>query len=231
MQRLAAIVELLKESNKRIEDSREAEGTGFLSFDPERIAQTVLELSAISRPPRSVLDLGCGNGQFALLAAAAGYPSYGIEIEPRLIDEARHLHEICVERNLIDKNIPCRFVAGDMIPFEYREQYRKFRTEHNENEASMPISEDTSDPYKELGTSIQTADIIYCWSWPGQSRFLYNLLEDIAKPDCVFILPSYERYTQGEHMNAAFKERNRLVLTRLAEVQGQTSIFIGRRAQ
>lgn len=226
--RLARIVELLKESHERIEASREAEGTGFLAFSPERLAEAVLVLSATHPPPMKVLDFGCGNGQFALLAAAAGYDSYGIEIDERLIDEAEQLHQICVERNLIDSGAVCRFAAGDMIYPEYRDEYRRFKAAHGENDSSMPISDDMADPYAQLGASPRTADIIYAWSWPTQSRFLYNFLERVAKRDAIFVLPSYDRYTQGEHMNAMLKEPNRLLLIPVA---GARDIFIGVRAE
>jgi SAM-dependent methyltransferase len=226
--RLSAVVDILKESNKRIEDSREAEETGFLAFKPEKLAEAVLVLSETVPGRAKVLDFGCGNGQFALLAAAAGFPSYGIEIHGRLVEEARYLHKLCVDRKLINEKVPCIFVVGDMIYPEYREEYRKFKEAHNENDSSMPISEETDDPYQMLGASARTADIIYTWSWPTQSRFLYNYLQRIAKKDAIFILPSYERYTQGEHMNAMLKERNRLILKPIAHVQ---DIFIGIRVE
>jgi hypothetical protein len=227
-ERLQAIVKILEESNARIEESREAEATGFLSFKPEKLAQAVTQLTELVPLHSTSLDFGCGNGSWALLTAAAGFPSYGIDINERLIAEARMLHSICVERNLIDPNVVCKFVVGDMIYPEYREAYKKFRKEHNENEQSMPISEEETNPYHALGISPRATDIIYCWSWPAQSRFLYNYLQDITKRSTIFVLPSYIRYTQGEHMNASLHQPNRLMLDQFGRAHS-ADVFIGKK--
>jgi hypothetical protein len=227
-ERLQAIVKVLEESNARIEESREAEETGFLSFKPEKLAQAVMQLTELVPSHSISLDFGCGNGGWALLSAAAGFPTYGIDINEQLIEEARMNYDICVERNLIDPKVVCKFVVGDMIYPEYREAYKKFRKEHNENEQSMPISEEETNPYHELGISPRTADIIYCWSWPAQSRFLYNYLQDTTKNSTIFVLPSYIRYTQGEHMNASLRQPNRLILNHLGRAHS-ADIFIGKK--
>jgi SAM-dependent methyltransferase len=222
--RLKKIVELLQESNRQIEDSRIAEETGFLSFSPERLAEAVLRLTEIAPSAAISLDLGCGNGQWALLTAAAGFPSYGIDINPDLIDEARQLHQLCVERNMIDKTVVCRFSAGNFYPQIEKEAMIRFRDQHKENPNSMPWSDD--DPYSELGISLSEVDIIYTWSWPSQSRFLYNFLERSAKRGAILVLPSYVRYTQGEHMNAMMREPNRLILQPLFT---DRDLFAGRK--
>ena len=224
--RLSAIVEILKESNKHIEDSRLAEETGFLSFDPQRLADTVLRLLDHVPKHAKSLDLGCGNGQWALLTAAAGLPSYGIEINPDLVEEAKQLHQLCVERNLIDKNVICKFAVGNFYPQNEKEAMMKFRQGHSENPNSMPWSDD--DPYREIGVTLSEIDIIYTWSWPSQSRFLYNFLERNTKQTTIFVLPSYVRYTQGEHMNAMMKEPNKLILEPIIV---NKELFIGRRPQ
>jgi hypothetical protein len=123
----------------------------------------------------------------------------------------------------------CRFAAGNFFPSSEKDALLRFREAHHEHPESMPWF-DTDDPYAALGISLDGIDALYCWSWPTQSRFLYNFLERATKRDAVFLLPAYERYTQGEHMNAMLREPNRLILSRIASVDGRTPLFIGRRA-
>lgn len=223
LERAKSIIEM---SDKQLERDAAADGTGYLALKPQRMVEAIISLLGISVPPKKVIDFGCGNGGFAILAAVAGYESYGVEINPHLIDAANVLYERCVHERLITGR--CKFVQGDMILPEYRDAYKNFRSRYNENEISMPVSDDDGSCYGRLGVGLSDADIVYCWSWPTQSRFLYNYLENTTRIDCVFVLPGYLRYTQGEHMNEFLREPNRLVLTPLCK--DKDDVFIGRRA-
>jgi len=192
--------------------------------------EAVIALLAVAPPPRRVLDLGCGNAGFALLAAAAGYESYGVDIAPTLVAEAERLYKVCLNRNIIGANVSFHVVVGDMILPSHRASYIAFRKQHDENEMSMPMSETPEDIYVKLGIRLEEADVIYCWSWPMQSRFLYNYLEETTKQDCIFVLPAYVRYTQGEHMNEALQLPNKLILAPIRSGHAD-DLFIGKRAQ
>ncbi len=157
------------------------------------------------------------------MAAAAGYDSYGIEIHPLLIDETKQNYDLAVNQGLIDENILFKLASGNFYPMCEKEALNKFRELHNENLMSMPWID--VDAYDSLGISLQDVDIVYTWSWPTQSRFLYNFLERGVKRNTIFILPAYIRYTQGEYMNASFKEPNKLILEKLNTFG---DIFIGR---
>jgi SAM-dependent methyltransferase len=223
---LQAIAEILERSNAELEKDDEANATAFFPLAPQKLVSIVLKLLTVTEPQLSCLDLGCGNGGFALMAAAAGFPSFGIDINPKLIEHATMNYRMCVERNLIDASITCKFIVGDMILPEFRKKYEEFAREYPEVGRSMPQNNDDHDCYVDLGISISNANIVYCWSWPTQSRFLFNYLAETAKPEAIFVLPSYERYTQGEHMNASLHEKNELLLVPLAK-EGET--FIGRK--
>ncbi len=221
-ERLAAIVAILNESNKRLEADTRYDGTGYLCFKPELLAKAVEDLHA-HKPNGTSLDMGCGHGGWLLLVAAAGYTSYGIEIHPLLVDEARINYNLCVERNLIDPTTQVHIAIGNFYPANEKIAFEAFRDIHRENPSSMPW--DDVNPYELLGVTLFEMDIIYTWSWPAQSRFLYNFLERTAKHDAIFILPAYIRYTQGEHMNASLNEPNKLILSRIL-TEGE--VFIGR---
>lgn len=222
--RLNGIVKILKESSSILEKNNQVLSTGFIAFNPEELVKAIFLLSEI-KPNGVSLDFGCGNGGWALLAAAAGYSSYGIDINPLVIEHAKKNYQKAVLQGLIDPKVICKFSCGDMIPDHHKESYTKYVNEVLENKESMPITSSVKNPYHELEISFNDIDIIYCWAWPTQSRFLYNLLAQEAKKDTIFVLPAYKRYTQGEHMNAALKMSNTLFLKPLAEAQ---SIFIGK---
>ena len=225
-ERLHGIARILEESNAALQIN-EADATGFIPVLPELLIDSMLKMTEFAQGKTS-LDLGCGNGGWLLMAAAAGFPSYGIEINALLVDHAQENYLRAVDMGFIDAAVPCVIITGDMIPSHFSKEYDSFRKSHTENERSMPIAPMVEDSYARLPVSIATADIVYCWAWPTQSRFVFNMLDKEAKRDVIFVLPSYQRYTQGEHMNAMFKEENKLIIAPLAVVR---EVVIGRRAE
>lgn len=224
--RLQRIVAILQKSNTYLEGERAAEETGFLSFRPEVLAVAVEELVKIRPPPGTSIDLGCGSGGWLLLAAVAGYDSYGIEIHPGLVEEAERNLAEALREGLINPEVKAVIAQGNFYPRSEKEAVLRFRDAHNEHPASMPW-EDTI-AWSDIPITLADADIVYCWSWPTQSRFLYNWLERAARRDAIFVLPAYLRYTQGEHMNASLKEPNRFLLSKL---NPDGEVFIGRRVE
>ena len=77
----------------------------------EPAAEHLVELATI-RPGERVLDLGCGTGNAALLAARAGATVTGLDPAPRLLDVARG--------RLAAERLDGTFVIGDAhaVPFE-----------------------------------------------------------------------------------------------------------------
>lgn len=54
-----------------------------------------------------VLDVGCGTGEHALMAAALGLEAVGVDAAPRAIELA--------EQKAVRRNLPARFVVGDAL--------------------------------------------------------------------------------------------------------------------
>lgn len=219
--KLRAVADLVAQENARLEKK---DIPGFLPYDPHQLAQALL--AAMEHLPAGArsLDLGAGTGAWWLMAAAAGIPSYAIEISPELARCAQRLRAACIRQGLIDPKTPCSLAQGDMIPSRWSGRYASFIRQHAEVARSMPQGDDA---YASLGLRLQDAQLIYCWAWPTQSRFLFNMLAAEAAPDALFVLPSYVRYTQGEHMNQTLQEPNELHLEQAARVG---DIFIGRKA-
>jgi hypothetical protein len=225
-ERLRGIVGILNASNAELRYTGVGEA-GFVAVPPELLAQSMLALLENADITKVSLDLGCGNGGWMLMAAAAGFPSYGIEINTELMERAQLNYESAIAAGYIDPVTPCAWIVGDMIPLRYTDAYAFFRKSHALQEHTMPIGPVVEDAFMRLPTSIATADIIYCWSWPTQSQFIYNMLEDEAKIGAVFIVPSYEQYIRGEYTHDTLIE-NRLLLTPLSNIQ---NVYIGRRRE
>ena len=101
--------------------------TGFQPLDPGYLQRIVGDLVKLGYNRDTLsLDMGCGNGGFALFAAAAGFHSYGIDINPYLINEAKKNKELALEQGLINPEIDCEFAVGNMYPSEYIEKYGTF---------------------------------------------------------------------------------------------------------
>ncbi len=221
--RIYGMVKILAESNMEIESPQSVK-TGFVAVPPEILADSILELLKHTDTTHTSIDLGCGNGGWMLIAAAAGFASYGIELNPFLIEHTQKNYELGVAAGFIDIATPCAWTVGNMIPLRFNSSYMKFREQHEKQKSNMPVGAMLEDSYSRLPITIATADIIYCWAWPTQSEFIFNMLEDEVKQGAVFILPSYENYMKREHI-APFVE-NRLFLTELSNING---VFVGLR--
>jgi SAM-dependent methyltransferase len=227
-QRLNGVAQIIERSNAELKHVGKSLLTGFVPAAPELLVKAALELRKHKESGTS-LDLGCGNGGWLLMAAAAGYPSYGIDLNPILLKECKRNYDEAVARGFIDPQTPCLFVRGDMIPRKHREEYEEFTRANAHPAHSQPINR-TIAGYEGLPVDMSTADIIYTWAWPVQSRVLYPILQREAKQDAVFVLHSYRRYMR-ETREAGLLLRNRLILSELGSVSfGANQVFIGRRA-
>lgn len=212
MARLEGVALILSESHQEIALSA-IDDTGFVPADPAHLIKAILCVAGHADITRISLDMGCGNGGWALMIAAAGYPSFGIEINPLLLDHAKRNLLQAVRLGFIEES-KCTLILGDMMPVRFSKEYDAYRKDHARYQNNMPIGAIVNDTYESLPVSVATADIIYCWAWPTQSRFVFNMLEQEAKEGALFVLPSYLRYTQGDLLKD-MKEKNTLILAPL----------------
>lgn len=74
--------------------------------DPRiRAAWRQVLASALPEPPAAVVDLGCGTGSLAVLAAEAGHRVTGVDFSPAMIEQARRKAE--------SAGVAGRFLVGD----------------------------------------------------------------------------------------------------------------------
>lgn len=100
------------EIQRRIE---EAYGKHYTGFRIDERFKTVVageierRLVRVRPPPARVLDVGCGNGEFLALAAAAGYAAQGIDVSPTS-------SELCRSKGL-------SAVAGDFLSHDFGSRF------------------------------------------------------------------------------------------------------------
>jgi ubiquinone/menaquinone biosynthesis C-methylase UbiE len=70
-----------------------------------RAAWSRLLTAWLPSDPSSVLDVGCGTGSLSALVAEAGHRVTGVDLSPRMIDQAR--------AKLSAAGLPARFLVGD----------------------------------------------------------------------------------------------------------------------
>ncbi|MFE5739697.1 class I SAM-dependent methyltransferase [Streptomyces celluloflavus] len=80
-----------------------------LRADNTRAAWTQLLHSLMPADPVDVLDIGCGTGSVSLLLAEAGHRATGVDLAPRMVEQARAKFEAA--------GLAGRFLVGDaMMP-------------------------------------------------------------------------------------------------------------------
>ena len=198
--RLYGIAELMEISHREIYETIKKgelkDDTGFMGYNPYLLHSSVAALASSpelqGRKPIT-LDLGCGNGGFSLMMASLGFPSFGIDINPYLIEKAGENHAKAVERSLIDDKTRVGFAAGNFYPKNFLDEYRSFALRNRTSNASIPLSEEKN-PYEELGITLSEAGIIYSWINMEQDDFFTHVVLRETKPGTIFALPNMNHY-------------------------------------
>lgn len=80
---------------------------GTPPWDIGRPQAAIARLFEAGRVRGEVLDVGCGTGEHALLAAARGLPSWGVDASATAIARAR--------TKALERTLPARFEVGDAL--------------------------------------------------------------------------------------------------------------------
>lgn len=131
----------------------------FVAADfPEVYRYLVLLRSRCNR----FIEWGSGLGTVSIMASLLGYESYGIEIQPGLVNHANHLAAAY--------GANCQFATGSFVPDHYQ-----WNPEIGDD--SFRTLEHSSDGYEELGLELSEFDLIYAYPWQDE----VGLFLDIAK--------------------------------------------------
>lgn len=196
--RVLGMWDIIEESNENIspgkKDWQKVYATGFVPMGLSQIIERIKVIKENSLLPEGAvsLDLGCGIGGWALIAAAAGFNSYGIDVNPFVLDIARKDCERAVKEGFIEKSIDCRFAQGNIYPENYRQEYTKWAKENEvdigEGRCTMPL-DFSNDAYKEIGIEIGKADLVYSYIWPRSVPFQYSFFQKELKNGAIIALP------------------------------------------
>ena len=161
---------LWTESDALWEESHEqAEFGGFVSADYVEVYQALLELKD---QVTTVLEWGSGLGVVAIMASRLGFESYGIEVEPGLVQHAEQLAE--------QYGPDTQFAAGSFIPDDYQWNI--------ELPGTCTRSEtDSRAAYHELDMQLHDFDLVYAYPWPDEHGLYLDILRNHSGENTLFL--------------------------------------------
>ncbi|MEE9197840.1 MAG: 50S ribosomal protein L11 methyltransferase [bacterium] len=136
------------------------------------------------------LELGCGVGLNPVIAKKLGVTSsYGIDINPRLIEEAEsNLARVVEEGLLPEQNLPV-YLWGN---FFTRGQLAVIRKEVSDRTYKHLVLENPyadSDVYERFGIGFDAIDIFYMYPWHGKDvDFFERFFQEHARDGAVLLL-------------------------------------------
>ncbi|HIG85272.1 MAG TPA: class I SAM-dependent methyltransferase [Verrucomicrobia bacterium] len=168
----------LREANHRIDEFFETEKNRkvprFIPCNDELLYHW---LSAINDSDlclgKVYCEWGSGYGVGTCLASLLGYESYGIEIEPSLIEASRKLAE--------DSNISVTIIERDYMPegFECYEGSGGAELIRPENYTYQERSE-LRPGYEGMDADLDEVDIFFIYPWPGEQEFVLEFFQAVA---------------------------------------------------
>ncbi|MDE0569118.1 MAG: hypothetical protein OSB44_00450 [Verrucomicrobiales bacterium] len=168
----------LREANHRIDEFFETERNRkvprFIPCNDELLYHW---LSAINDSDlclgKVYCEWGSGYGVGTCLASLLGYESYGIEIEPSLIEASRKLAE--------DSNISVTIIEHDYMPegFECYEGSGGVELIRPENYTYQERSE-LRPGYEGMDADLDEVDIFFIYPWPGEQEFVLEFFQAVA---------------------------------------------------
>jgi hypothetical protein len=118
------------------------------------------------------LEWGSGPGTIAIMADLLGFDAYGIEIDPRLVDEAQAL--------AAKHGSNATFVEGSFIPAEY-----EWNVEHGDAEFQTELEGEAG--YDELGLELVDFDLVYAYPWPDEEPMFHDIMNQCGRPGAWFL--------------------------------------------
>ncbi len=183
-------------------------GTGVYPIKQGRLLQIAHSLVGIGVDPNHIsVDLGCGWGNWALVAAALGIRSYGIDMNSRSIKAAKKQHREAVHHGIISPDISCVFAEGHIYAPDMVEEYKDYARRCQGSQLTFPMKA-AKDPYRDMGITIKDATIIYAYLWKPQMPFLFEFLRRKANPSALLIFPAYAHYAMGNPIGEPLYVKN-----------------------
>jgi hypothetical protein len=187
--KLTEIGSILKSSNVR---SRTGERPDFAPQEPIALMGYMAQLCRYNLPMLdrpSSLELECGTAGWTLMAAAMGFPAYGIDKDPFLIAEARGNLAKAIKAGLIEPGVSCRFAAGNYLTEDYLVRHKdELKRKYGEPRRSEPGGR----PYEELGIDINEMGIVFAKPFTSRRGLIGDFLNEVASPESIIVFSNYD---------------------------------------
>ncbi len=144
----------------------------FVAADYERVLQALLELRA---PGLRFLEWGSATGVITIMADMLGFESYGIELDPDLVDVARTL--------ATKHGSGARFEAGSFLPMGY-----EWRSPNGDGRRGTIGHGESA--YPRLGHPLDEFDLVFGYPWSGEEPMMHDLMRSYGRPGARLLLPS-----------------------------------------
>jgi hypothetical protein len=196
----------LREADRRIE--RFQATRCIPAFVPSEFAGSYEILRQLAghwaTPGTLFCEWGSGFGVVACLAAMLDFDSYGIEIEPELVEAAQQLAD--------DFELPVRFIQGSLVPPGGRAHIGR-----EDDFAWFTCQDDRA--LEEVGLEIADFAVIFSYPWPDEEKATEDLFESYAGLGAVLVT-----HHSGDHFRVRRKVMSpRAVATIAAAPEAATS--------
>jgi hypothetical protein len=165
---------------------REVRQHEFHPFVPADYRVVHDELVKHVRPGLKFLECGSAMGVITILADMLGFEAYGIELDDRLVRQARER-----ARN---KGSKARFASGSFLPTGYR--YAR-----QSGDGRLGTIGEGPSGYLELGIPLDDFDIVFAYPWSGEEPTLLDLMRAYGRSDALLLMyagnDSITRYRGG----------------------------------
>ena len=126
-------------------------------------------------------EWGCGYGVGSCIASMLGFNSFGIEIEPSLVQASRALAK--------NANIDVTIIESDYMPegFECYEGSGGAELIRPENYV-YGTSEYIDVSYEGMEINLDEIDVFFVYPWPGEQEFMLEFFQAIAADGALFLV-------------------------------------------
>jgi len=159
-----------------IERHRDNPAAGFVPSDYQTVYRMIRSLrSSVAGgllPGNAFCEWGSGMGVIASLASMTGFDAVGIEIDNRLVEEARLLAN--------DHHVQVELVQGSYVPSGHE-------TDDAMEAGHVMTLEDGRAAYDELGLEPDDFDCIFAYPWPGEDDLVASIFDRYAARGAVLM--------------------------------------------
>ncbi len=142
---------------------------GYVSADYASIYRS---LQSLRSRATTFLEWGSGLGVVSIMASRLGFESYGIEIEPQLVDLSRRLAS--------KYTATPTFATGSFIPAEFEPSLAAGDEFHR-------TIHDAASAYADLDMELRDFDLVYAFPWPEEHDVFRQIIRRCGAPHTFFL--------------------------------------------